>query len=618
MTRSDWLAWAGLLLLVLAGHGASLDDGYFFDDQWYRHTLGRYGWSFNELLESSTLELPGELAHLWWQEQDLHIRTARPLAMLLMKLQFLAVDGSAVGMHAFGLGWHALSAILLYQLAAWGLRSRGAGFAAAALFVVNPHSVIAVGWIAAQNALIGGALFLAALLAFVRGSFDPPAPPRRRPLSPWHAAAAGLWLASLFSRETAIVLPAVALAIDVGFGGVRAALRRWPVYVLFAVVGGAYLYWRLVVFPRHEAPPIYFTSAQDAAYGLFAAAKLLHLLFAQVFYTPMLIGLVPYGAGAVGVQHAASYAFMTLVVGGVAVWYVWSSRGQAGRWVWPIWTVLAFVPVIPVFTAPHFTYLPAAAYFPIVATILRRLRGRWGVVVGVFIVAATVWSHALYRHLYRSVVRAEQLITADIMDHTPRPSEGARVYFVNLPIVGVYSAATLRAEWGVDDLEGEILTFADHPMKMQSDFVIVQVDAHTFELLAPPPGYFAGFAGRMLLDASRPGRPLASGEVVRRDGFETTVVAADARGVTRLRLRFDRPLASPDLLFFASSHDRGAYRVRFDSPDGGVVAPDLQETIVWRARRDAWLGEREMLFAVLRFVQRIVRADLYLTGGDQP
>ena len=114
------------------------------------------------------------------------------------------------------------------------------------LFVLYPHSVFAVGWRASQNVVLQTALTLPAVLVYVRASglnLAPDAPrqegvPRLRLTA--LACVMLLWVLAVLSRETAIVLPALLVALDLGFGGWRHVRARWPVYAIMAAASIAF------------------------------------------------------------------------------------------------------------------------------------------------------------------------------------------------------------------------------------------------------------------------------------------------------------------------------------------------------------------------------------------
>jgi len=581
--RADLLAALGLFAVVFVTHGGSLHDGLFFDDYWHRVTLREYGWGFDDLIESATFDLrPGSrLADLWWQEQPLQWRYARPVAMLFMKIELLLTGGNPVGVHACGLIWHALTTVLVYLLARWAIGRRAWAFLVAALFAFQPHSVFGVSWIAARNALISGFFFIAAV--YVYAGLSPTGDDRRKPLSIIRLSTAlVLWGLALFSRETAIIFPLLVPVLDLTSGGTRLFVRRLPVYALLGLLAVAYLCWRLFAFPITSPPNIYFIPPSGAAYLPWAASKLLHMLFALVFQTPLFLGLATYEAPSS--PRIALYAVMTVLLAAVALWYVLAARGLRTRWFWPVWVAAAFVPVIPVFVMPHFAYLPSAAFAVMVGVMLCRLRGWWRPIVTTFVIAAMLWSFTIYRYLWRGIARSEQLIYADIHANTPPPKPGAKLVFVNLPVAGVYAAVAMREAWGIEDLEGYVLTFAPHPLMMRHPCVIERVGDNELIVSTEPPGYFSGLSGRMLRDGMRPDSPLAAGTIVRGDLFDTTVLAADEHGITKLKFTFRRPLDSDDFHFYLSSPERPAYRLRFGSAEQPI--DQFVAEILERARAD--------------------------------
>ena len=67
-----------VVLVLLAGatmltHGWSLGDGLFLDDHWHQVQLRDRGWSWTDLLETTTLD-PDEFMETWWQEQPIRWR----------------------------------------------------------------------------------------------------------------------------------------------------------------------------------------------------------------------------------------------------------------------------------------------------------------------------------------------------------------------------------------------------------------------------------------------------------------------------------------------------------------------------------------------------------------
>ena len=601
--RADLLVALGLAALVFAAHGAALWDGLFFDDHLHRVALRASGSSFDELIESATVDLPGRIANLWWQDRPLQWRYARPVAIAVMKIEYWIADGDPASQHAFGLLWHWMTGFLVYRLALCAVPSRRWAFFAAVLFVVNPHSTFAVSWIAARNTLVSTFFLLAALLAYHAASIGSAAGRAARSTQILTLALL-LWLAALLSRETAIVFAPLALVLDAAFAGRGHIRERWPAHAAIWVIAATYLFWRLAIFPTGAAPAIYFAPAAGAV-----AANLLHLLFAMVFYTPMVVGL---GRSAeFGAAQIATFAVMIALLLAVGLLYRALSRETRGRWFWPLCVVASFGPVTPVFMMPHFAYLPFAAYAVMVAIMLSSLRGRARAVVTTFVLLSTIGSLMFYRVLWRGMLRSEQLVFADIRASMPAPPPpGSKLYLVDLPVIGIYAAVALREAWDVEDLEAHVLTFASHPLMMEQASTVQPLNNRELIVTTAAPGFFSGLSGRMMLDGLRSSPALRAGERVRGDQFDVTVLEADQSGVTRLKFSFHQPLDAPNVYVYVSTPDRPAYRLRFDRP-----AVDPAPHTPQRARM---LAERRRYFDIIHLARKFIRSDLLLTSGADP
>lgn len=666
----------GLLLVVLAAHGISLWDGLFFDDHWHRAAFRTYGWTPHDLVESATIDLSGKLNHLWWQTNTPIWRYPRPVAMLLAKAEFVLSGGNPVIIHACALGWHWLTALLVYWLGLKAGLERRWAFCAGVMFVIVPHSFLSLGWTAARNVVVGTFFFTAAAAAYLLASLGRPS----QRLA-WKCAREGLptvlWILALFSRETSIIFPLVILLIDLSYGGRRHFLRRIPYHVTIWLLALAFVAWRLKGFGVGHIPEIYFAKISGVESVPWLASKMLQLLVSQVFYTPMLMGLATYQGLPRGQWPV--HAVMAVLIGLIAVWYVAASRGRYGRWLWPLWCVAAFVPVVKVFTMPHFSYLASVPYGVVVAIALSGLAAPWRKTVALGVVAATVWSLFVYRVVWAGIVRSEQLVYLDMRESTPGPPPpGSKLFFINLPIAAIYAPDAMREVWNNPALEGYTLTFAPHPLMMRQTSIVRQLNDHELEISTASPGYFSGLPGKMLLDGMRPDSPLTTGTVVRGEVFDTTVLEADVAGVRKLRFRFHQPLNSEGYYFYVSSPQRAAYRLRFDGPNKQQTdsaelfkqarSPDLIERVAarcrirdtawpvaialaspiqddlslqsesslarveqwwlandvgrlaremadWKARHSLMLRQRGWYFKVMSIVERCVKSDVYLTGS---
>ncbi len=558
------LSAAVLAAVILLAHGGSLFDGLFFDDHWHRVQFERLGWSWNDLIESATFDVPGELAKFWFAQRSLQWRYARPLAMAVMKLEYLAGRGEPIVAHAAALLWHWLAALAVLVLARAALRHNAWALLAAALFALNPHSVFAVSWIAARNALVGGLLLLAAVAAWWRYSLpgDEADGDSRTNTRPNLAIAAiALWLLALLAREAAVVFAPLILALDLLYGGRPHARRHLPFHAAAWLLTALYLAWRLLVFPRGELPEIYFTAPDGLSFALWAASRMLQLCFALVFNTPMFIGIAPSGGGLPA--EPLTHAVMLVGTAAVAAWWLLAVRTRPERWFWPLWVLLAFAPVVPVVMLPHFAYVPAAALAIMTVVLIRAARGRWRWVLATVIIGYNVWSLALYRVAWRGMCRAEQLVYADIIDDGP-PPPGSSIFLINAPAACSYLGPTLREAWGDPTLRAHILTFADHPLVMTAESSVRIESQRTLIVSSAPPGYFAGRVGHMLQAGLR-SEPLAVGDVASGELFTARVEAGDESGLTRLRFEFHEPLDASSVRVYVSTPDRPAYRLRLSA-----------------------------------------------------
>jgi hypothetical protein len=158
----------------------------------------------------------------------------RPLPMLVWWV--LGHAGAAWPFALLALALHAAAAGLVGALVAALGRGRGAALVAAALFALAPQNLDAAYWYAASTDLLATTLSLASIVALVR--------------RPGVALSAALALAAYLSKESALVLPALALVVlgaapthaswrhRLARLAPHAALAALVVVVRFRVLGG--------------------------------------------------------------------------------------------------------------------------------------------------------------------------------------------------------------------------------------------------------------------------------------------------------------------------------------------------------------------------------------------
>ena len=316
-------------------------------------------------------------------------------------------DLDARGYHLTSRVLHAGAALAVYAVA-WRLlgsargeklddRGRAVAAAIAALaFGVHPLRAEPVGWVSARGTVLGGLLFVLAVLVYLTG-WERGRAGGRVP-GAWLAGVAGLFVASVLARATGLVLPALLLLLDiyplrrirglrdwsspagrrvlaekVGLAAVgvlaipmgflarsNRPLEFWHVEydplqaALWSLYSGAFYVWK-TLWPW-SLGPIYVMPTRTGLAGgdmALAAATVVGLtavalavrhrhpavLAAWAAYLVVLApmsGLVPFGRllGAVDrYSYAATIGWAILAGGAVAVaWERWAGAGPRARW----------------------------------------------------------------------------------------------------------------------------------------------------------------------------------------------------------------------------------------------------------------------------------------------
>jgi len=578
-------------LANFAAHGHALNDGLFLDDHWHILRLAENDWSPSAFFGATTI-VPERFMNMWWQDQSISWWYIRPFAMLVSKVVYHLSGGSVKALHGLSILLHLANALMVHHLVLRMTRKRFWAIVAAGLLIVYSHSVYAVAWLAAQNALLQTTLMLAALLLYVRASgldlyaapcgneSDEGRPASAAPLSGW--AAAGffvLWILALLSRESAVILPVFVVAFDLAFGGRKHAGRRLRLYGLMLLVAAAFLAWRLVFF-NHPMPAFYLQKPEGPGYVLWWLAKLLHYLTAVVWLSPMTIG--PSARFDPWREVPGDMVLMMVILAIMAVGYQLATRRIRGYWIWPTWILVSLLPVVPILATPHNAYLPSIG-FAVGMAIGPALRhetrptsvGRWCTGVTLWFLIATTIYVPIYRPMWYSVLAAERMTIEQVSSMPPGP-QARDVFFINVPFVNIYAPYHMDQMMGRGPrldavLQDEpryrtyALTFAPDLLRMDQACRLEQLDPYRFRLsLRGERPYFSGALGRFLIESMRTGGPLKTGDIIRTQQlFDVTILQADRRGVWSLEFQFHQPLASDRFCFYVGTPKCAAARVRF-------------------------------------------------------
>ena len=574
--RNGWAIALILAMAVIVVHGWSLTDGLSLDDHWHYHRLRTGDRGLAALWSATTIDVD-DLADLWFKDKPARFKYARPLAVALMRWVYQIGGWHPIAIHAFSIVLHWLAACGVWRLTRYVVADRWAALWASLYFVCFPLSMFAVSWPAAQNMVLMTVFMLAAVLAYLRADgsrgwgaprvdADPPSPgPRRRG---WLLCAYGLWIAALLSRENAVVLPLILIALDVTAGGPHRAWTHRRRYGWWLATAAVYTIWRVGIY-ADAMPDGYVRHFGYDGFALWCVAK-------QIFYWACLICPAPMVIGPSGRFHPFSEApgdyltMLAIVLIAVGI-YALAARRRRGFWIWPLWVALATLPVTTVMATPHSAYLCTVGIAVGSAVVVERVRQvdkqRWRRVLSaclIVVLVAAAGISRINRLMWRGMSYAERFVF-DPLAMDP-PSDDADVFLINLPFAATYARVWLADDVGRRILPARfhVLTYAPDVVRPQPQCVVERVGRSRLRVRVGGRGWFSGFLGQFLIDGMRAGGPFKPGDTVHAPGFDVTVMAADRDGVHELEFAFAKPLDDPGYAFYLSSDACGALRLRFD------------------------------------------------------
>lgn len=222
--RWRWFLAGALFFVVLAVYAPSLSVGYLSDD---------WGYAYN----AQTLSMSSALRFIW--QPDLFgagFINYRPLQSMLSVWLWKPLLHVPVVLHLLSLIGHAFTGLLVAELFFRIFGDRRGAWLAGFFFLVHPLQVETAVWLSSANSLLGVGFLLGAcvLYAHVHATF-------RRSL-----LVAALLIASLLSKEFALLFPFCALGIDL-------LLRRkirWRWIAAAYLLDVAYIIARIAVLHR--------------------------------------------------------------------------------------------------------------------------------------------------------------------------------------------------------------------------------------------------------------------------------------------------------------------------------------------------------------------------------
>ncbi|QDV90882.1 hypothetical protein RAS2_19660 [Phycisphaerae bacterium RAS2] len=616
--RVGWPVFAITLIVALL-HGLALWDGVVLDDHWHQKGLREHGWTFPELLRTLIIA-PADYIECWWQTRPVVWHYFRPFFIVCMKFAYLVVGrGDETALHALSLGLHWLSSLLVWRLCLRLTGDRTWSLLGGLVFAIYPHSVVTVAWPSSQNVVIQNTLLLGVVLAYLRASRIPSAAceevmsadaiSSQACPSYAHGALAAtwtLWLLAIFTRENAILFPAILASFELASGGWRRLWARRAFFFACGAVGVAFMAWRTAL-GIDPLPDVYChrPDGQLARYAGWLAAKLLHYLCVSIWPAPMVAG--PTGRMNPWVEVPGDCTVMVLILAGMGWMYFRAARRTAGWWIWPLWIVLSILPVVAVVATPHSGYMSGVGVAVGMAIAMSAAKGEASPsmlrpAVGLAMILGMAFMAPVTRLQWMGTAAAERIVPGWVQISPPAKTV-TDVFFINQPFVNVYLKPDLDKRFGpsFSPVRVHALTFAPHPTGMDRRSTLEQVDAHSFVVRIEGQAYFSRLLGRFLVEGFGDRAMFEPGRTIHTDAFDVTIVEHDARGVWALKFAFPRPLTDPSYCFYFTSGVCGAAKIRF----AAAASPSLQRP------EPPWLRANPMLMDSTEVEQ----AAAYLEAG---
>ncbi len=284
--------------------------------------------------------------------------------------------------HIASIVLHAVNAWLVAVLAfLWMRRARfSAAVLAGVLFFVWPTHVEAINWISSAPHLLATFFFLATLIFYLKSRES------GRPV--FFVASCVSALLAFFSKETAISLPFILVALEIGhqFNGGKFFARR---YALVLVILLEALFFMVM---RHGATQLWFSSYADARF-IVRPITWAHTVF--TFFEEMLtLGFLRVPWSAFFFQKPALGIVIGFLVLGALV-YILRRFTMRDATLTLMLFFITLAPFIPLGfnrlsqEGERYTYLPSVFFILLLSLILTRLR-RLGIIIVVMILAASV------------------------------------------------------------------------------------------------------------------------------------------------------------------------------------------------------------------------------------
>lgn len=483
----------------------------------------------------------------WWTHSGLKLMFWRPLSSAIAVAEHALLGAAALPKHLVSIGWYlALVAALAGLLRRFLPGTVGA--CALLLFALDDAHVLPVGWLANRNALIS------ATFAFIGLRLHLEWRERGRGLAlPLAVVALAL---GLLGGESAIGGCAYLLAYElVGARGPR--IERARALVPVALLGVAYVVtYRALEYGTTGSGPYVDPVREPLAYLGALATRLPALLGSLLAGSPVDLWVLsaPSRPALVAAGVVAAVAFAVPLRQAFAA--LPDDERRHARWLLT-GALLSLLPVAATFPASRLLLVPSVGGAVAVAIVVRGWwrqreeqtapRSRALTLAGPLLLAAHVavplvsWPACALIVTHVSAGLQHVADTSEIDDRTAAIQRFA-ILTTPDPMSGLYPPIMRSAA-------GRPRPKAWWPLSLAPwDHELLRTGPATFELSLGDQRFLATESEQLFRG---PNHPLAKGYSVDLAGLRVTVLEADARGPSRVRFDFDRPLEDPSLQFLA-------------------------------------------------------------------
>ena len=453
-----------LLISVALVHIPTLFNPFFIDDYVYIETVKNI--DARKLIDIFTTSTMGEeAAGVWWTPEG-PLPFYRPIGEMTFAIDYAIWGLRPFGYHLTNLLLHLLATVLVWRLARRLFEMEGWAIVVSGIFALHPIHNEAVAWISGRFDLLAAVCALASTLAFLRA---------RQPNDEWKrwGALSVVWfVVGLGCKETALVIPAVLVAVEV-FRPREATEKKSMgrligIGTAFAIVGGLYLAMRFRLFGGlgHLPPPYGIDWSQPVVAARIVAWNLLQYLIDFVLFIQVDAFYVAPFWLAHPILLAVCGAFVFAVITGT----VWVARRMRALGVGVAWSLLFTAPALMAMPGERNVYLASVGMALMAGAGACAVVDRWGhrrsamtwfrrVSAGllIFWIGLTQVEWAVMHVL----AGAGEKVFLDLEAAMPDPPKDARIYVVNqCPLNAVGFDQALRLRYDRTDIRGCALSLS--------------------------------------------------------------------------------------------------------------------------------------------------------------